>query len=91
LDVCADTVLAVVIDRAQPEAGFAVAPAAFHRDELLVGGGQVLGGQGEVGGAQQPLAVVVGFPLRGGAVDAQQPAGVRRRWREARLGLQGVD
>ena len=30
LDVGADAVLAVVVDRAQPEAGLAVAPAAFH-------------------------------------------------------------
>jgi hypothetical protein len=44
LDVGADAVLAVVVDRAQPEAGFAVAPAAFDGDELLVGGGKVLGG-----------------------------------------------
>ena len=73
LDVGADAVLAVVVDRAQPEAALAVAPAAFDGEQLLVGGGQVLGGQGEVGGAQQPLAVVVGFPCGGGAVDAQQP------------------
>jgi hypothetical protein len=45
LDVGADAVLAVVVDWAQPEAGFAVAPAAFDGDELLVGGGKVLGGQ----------------------------------------------
>ena len=65
----ADAVLAVVVNRAQPEAGFAVAPAAFHREQLLVGGGQVLGGEGEVGGAQQPLAVVVGFARGGDASD----------------------
>ena len=64
LDVSADAVLAVVVDRAQPEAALAVAPAAFHGEQLLVAGGQVLGGQRQVGGAQQPLAVVVGFPLR---------------------------
>ena len=69
----ADAVLAVVVERAQPEAGFAVAPAALDGDELLVGGGQVLGGQRGVGGAQQPLAVVVGFARGGGAGDAQQP------------------
>ena len=63
----------MVVDRAQPEAALAVAPAAFDGEQLLVGGGQVLGGQGEVGGAQQPLAVVVGFACGGGAVDAQQP------------------
>ena len=38
-----DAVLAVVVDRAQPEAGFGVAPAALDGDELLVGRGQVLG------------------------------------------------
>ena len=74
----ADSVLAVVVDRAQSEAALGVAPAAFHRDELRVGGGQVLDGQGEVGGAQQPLAVVVGIPFRGGAVDAQQRLPSRR-------------
>jgi hypothetical protein len=63
--VSADAVVAVVVDRAQPEAGFAVAPAALDGDQLLVGGGQILGGQGEIGGAQQPRAVVVGF-ARGG-------------------------
>ena len=42
LDVGADAVLAVVVDRAQPEAALAVAPAAFHGEQLLVGGGQVL-------------------------------------------------
>ena len=73
MDVSADAVVAVVVDRAQPEAGFAVAPAALDGDQLLVGGGQILGGQGEIGGAQQPLAVVVGFARGGGAVDAQQP------------------
>ena len=34
LDVGADAVFAVVVDRAQPEAGFAVAPAALDGDEL---------------------------------------------------------
>jgi hypothetical protein len=73
LDVGADAVFAVVVDRAQPEAGFAVTPATLDGEQLFVGGGQVLGGQGEIGGAQQPLAVVVGLACRGGAVDAQQP------------------
>jgi hypothetical protein len=41
LDVGADAVLAVMVDRTQPEAGFAVAPAAFHGEQLLVGGGQL--------------------------------------------------
>ena len=59
LDVGADAVLAVVEHRAQPERALHVAPAAFDGDQLLVGGGQVVGGQGEVGGAQQPLAVQV--------------------------------
>jgi hypothetical protein len=39
----ADAVLAVVIDRTQPQRAFAVAPAALDGDELLVGGGQVGG------------------------------------------------
>jgi hypothetical protein len=73
LNVGADAVLAVVVDRAQPEAGFAVAPATLDGEQLLVGGGQVLGGQGEIRGAQQPLAVVLGLACRCGAVDAQQP------------------
>src|SRR5271166_3910495 len=88
----ADAVFAVVIDRAQPEAALAVAPAALDGDELLVGGGQVLGAQGEVGGAQQPLAVVVRLAFDGGAVDAQQPArGAPQQPAQPRLVLEGPD
>ena len=88
----ADAVFAVVVDRAQPEAGFAVAPAALDGGELLVGGGQILGAQGEVGGAQQPLAVVVGLACGGGAVDAQQPGcGAPHQPAQPGLARQGAD
>jgi len=43
------------------EIGTVDAHAAFDLEQLLVGRGQVLGGEGGAGGAQQPLAVQVGF------------------------------
>jgi hypothetical protein len=51
LDVGADAVLAVVEDRPQREGALHVSPAAFDGQQLLVGGGQVLAGEGGVGGA----------------------------------------
>ena len=75
LDVGADAVLAVVEHRAQPQRALEVAPAAFDGEQLLVGGGEVVGGQGGVGGAQQPLAVQVRLALDRGRVDAEQPGG----------------
>ena len=74
LDVGADPVLAVVEHGPQPERAFHVPPAPFDGQQLLVCGGQVLAGQGQVGGAQQPLAVQVGLCLDGGSIDAQQPS-----------------
>jgi len=59
LGVGADPVLAVVEYRAQPEGALHVAPTAFDLQQLLVGRGEVFGGQGGIGGAQQPLAVQV--------------------------------
>ena len=59
LHVGADAVLAVVEHRAQPERALHVPPAAFDGDQLLVGGGEIVRGEGGVGGAQQPLAVQV--------------------------------
>lgn len=92
LDVSTDAVLAVVIDRAQPERALGVTPTALDGEQLLVGGGQVLGGQRRVGGAQQPRAVVVGFAVRGGAVDAQQPSlGAPQQPAQPGLGLQRAD
>ena len=92
LDVGADAVLAVVEHRAQPEGAFEVAPAAFDGEQLLVGGGQVVGGEGEVGGAQQPLAVQVGLPLDRGVVDPQQPGlGAAQVAAQPRLGLETAD
>ena len=89
LDVGADAVLAVVEHRAQPERALAVAPAAFDGEQLLVGGGEVVGGEGEVGGAQQPLAVQVGLAFDGGLVDAQQPGlGAAQVAAQPRLGLE---
>jgi hypothetical protein len=50
--VGADAVFEPVVDRAQVEQLFHVAPAAFDLQELLVAQGDVLGGQVRVGGAQ---------------------------------------
>src|SRR5262249_14790760 len=73
LDVGADAVLAVVEYRPEPQRALHVLPPAFDGDELLIGGGQVVRGQGLVRGAQQPLAVQVLFAADGAAVNAQQP------------------
>src|SRR6185312_5810234 len=73
LHVGADAVLAVVVDGTKPQGALAVSPAAFDGDELLVGGGQIGGGQCQVGGAQQPFSVEVGLACGGAAVDAEQP------------------
>jgi len=92
LDVGADAVLAVVEHRTQPEAALQVAPAAFDLHQLLVGVDQVLAGQRLVGGAQQPLAVQVGLPGGGAAVDAQQPGlGAAQEPAQPRFGLQRAD
>jgi hypothetical protein len=42
--VGADAVFAVVEHRAQPERAFEVAPAPFDGEQLLVGGGEIIGG-----------------------------------------------
>ena len=65
----ADAVLAVVEYRAQPERAFEVAPAAFDGEQLLVGGGEIVGGERGVGGTQQPLAVQVRLALDRGVAD----------------------
>ena len=51
LGVCAGPGLAVVEDRTEPEGALHVAPATFDLQELLVGRGEVIGGQGGIGGA----------------------------------------
>jgi hypothetical protein len=74
LHMRADAVLAVAEHRAQPQRALHVPPAALDRDQLLVGGGEIVGGQREVGGAHQPLAVQVLLPLDRRVVDAEQPS-----------------
>ena len=92
MDVGADAVLAVVEHRAQPERAFEVPPAAFDGEQLLVGGGQVVWGQGGVGGTQQPLAVQVRLPFDRGLVDAEQPGvGAPQVAAQAGLGLEAPD
>jgi hypothetical protein len=89
LDVGADPALTVVVDGPQPQRALHVLPAALDRDQLLEGGGQVIGGERLVVGAQQPLAVQARFPLDGTAVDAQQPAlGAAQEPAQPRLILQ---
>jgi hypothetical protein len=81
--VGADAVLAVVKHRPQPQRAGEVAPAALDRDELLVGGGQIIRGQGGVGGAQQPLREVGAVQVASRWIAAwsmrSSPAVVRRR------------
>jgi len=92
LHVGADAVLAVVKHRAQPERALHVPPPSFDRDQLLVGGGEIVRGEGEVGGPQQPLAVQVLFSLDRGVVDTQQPGGgAAQVAAQTRLGAQGAD
>src|SRR6266545_4341171 len=74
-DVGADALFEAVVDRSQLQGGLEGAPAAFNLEQLLVAQGDVLGGKARVGGAEQVLAVQLGFPLDRGGVDAQQPAG----------------
>ena len=65
---------------------------ALHGEQLLVGRGEIVGGQRGVGGAQQPLAVQVGLPLDRGVVDAQQPGGgAAQVAAQAGLGLEAAD
>ncbi len=73
LDVGADPVFAVVEHRPQSERALHVTPATFDLQQRLVGRGQVVGGQGGIGSAEQPLAVQVGLALDRGRVDAQEP------------------
>jgi hypothetical protein len=73
--VGADAVFFAVVDRAQINDLLEGAPAAFDLEELLVAQGDVLRGQGRVGGAEQVLAVEVGLAGDRGLVDAQQAAG----------------
>jgi hypothetical protein len=66
----AHTVLAVVEHPAQRQRALHVPPAALDRGELLVGRGQVVGGQGDVGCAQRPVAVQALLSLDPGVIDA---------------------
>src|SRR5262249_38057828 len=73
-DVGADTWFEAVVDRPQVQGGLQGAPAAFDLEQLLVAQGDVLSAEVGVGGAEQVLAVQLGFPLDRRLVDAQQPA-----------------
>ena len=68
-----------VEDRAQVDDLLHVAPAALDFQQLLVAGGDVLGGHFRVGGAEQVLPVEVLLGLRLAGVGAEQAAGVTRR------------
>jgi len=90
--VGADAVLAVVEHRAQPERAFEVAPAAFDGEQLLVGGGEIVGGERGVGGTQQPLTVQVRLAFDRGLVDPEQPGrGAPQVAAQPRLGLEAAD
>jgi len=61
-------------------------------EELLVGRSEVLGGQGDIGGAQQPLAVQVLLAFDRSRIDAEQPtAGAAQVAPQPGLGLQRPD
>ncbi len=74
LDVSSNPILAVVEHRPQPQSALHVQPSRSTCSRLLVGRGQIVLGEGGVGGAQQPLAVQVLLALDRRSVDAQQPA-----------------
>jgi len=78
--------------RAQPERAFEVAPAAFDGEQLLVGGGEIVGGERGVGGTQQPLTVQVRLAFDRGLVDPEQPGrGAPQVAAQPRLGLEAAD
>jgi len=78
--------------RAQPEGAFHVPPAPFDLQQGLVGRGEVFGGEGGIGRAQQPLAVEVGLASDRRGVDAQQPpVGAAQVTPQPGLGLQRSD
>ena len=59
---------------------------------MFVGGGEILGGQGRIGGAQQPFAVQVRLGFDCGRVDPEQPTtGAAQIPAQAGLGLQRSD
>src|ERR1035437_6578219 len=70
VNVAANPVFAVVEHRPQAQGAFHVSPAAFNSEQLLVRRSEIFGGQRQVGGAQQPLAVQVRFTFRRAVVDA---------------------
>jgi hypothetical protein len=74
-DVGADAFFLAVVDGAQVDDLFDVAPAALDLQELLVAEGDVLGGELRVGGAEQVLAVEVLLGLGLGGIGAEQAAG----------------
>jgi hypothetical protein len=85
-------VFAVVEHRPQAQGAFHVPPASFDREELFVRRSEVFGGEGDVGGAQQPLAVQVRFACGGAVVDAQQPGlGPAQEPAQTWFALQGPD
>ena len=68
LDMGADAVLAVVEDRPQGQGVLRVPAAAFHLDELLVGGGQVVAAGQALGGGRAETSAA-------GRQDSQLPGG----------------
>src|SRR5665213_2400737 len=57
LDVASDPVLPMMEDGTESERSLHVPPAPLHFEQLLVGEGEIGGGETVVAGAQQPLAV----------------------------------
>ena len=60
-----DAFFLAVVDRPKVEVGLHIPPAALDFRELLVAGGNVLGAQGRVRAAQQPLSLTTACPDRG--------------------------
>lgn len=65
-----DAVLAEVEHRPQPKCPLQVAPTTLDLVELLVGDRQISGGEGLIGGTQEPRAVEALLSGDGGAVEA---------------------
>src|SRR6266536_1023031 len=74
--VGADPLFLAVVDGPQLQRCLQIAPCALDLEQLFVAEGDVLGGEGGVGGAEQKLAVQALLGVDGGPVDAEQ-AGAR--------------
>src|SRR5665213_27206 len=71
LDVASDPVLPMMEDGTESERSLHVPPAPLHFEQLLVGEGEIGGGETVVAGAQQPLAVQLRLSGNGRLVNSE--------------------